>query len=197
MSRWMLALAVVAGCVPKSQYLELENQLDNCRDKLDNGPKRGGGNGPYAEIVKQLQPLVDRGVLEVAQQDGRTIIGMKSEVLFPSGSAALSPDGRGTVREIGEILARQTDLNWQVEGHTDNEPISTAEFPDNWHLGGARSVAVLQVLINSGMDPGHLSAATFGEFSPVASNGTPTGKALNRRIEIVMLPEVRKRLRPD
>jgi chemotaxis protein MotB len=184
---WLALVLSVVGCVPKSQYTKLEHQLEQCRE----GKKKGAGE--MGEIVRQLQPLVDRGVLEVEDVDGRTVIGMKAEVLFPSGSAALSDDGRATVKEIGRVLGTRTDLNWQIEGHTDNEAINTAEFPDNWHLGAARAIAVLDVLVHNGLAVGRVSAATFGEYTPVASNDTPAGRAQNRRIEIVLLPEVRKR----
>jgi chemotaxis protein MotB len=192
---WLMGLVVAlgaGGCVPKSKYLEVQNKLDNCQSKLD---KRGGGGGggQKGELVQQLQPLIDKGLLEVDDDDGRTTIGMKAEVLFPSGSAVLSESGRDTVRQIGVVLARNTTLNWQVEGHTDNEDIHTAEFPDNWHLGAARAMAVLQVLLNAGMQGDRLSAATFGEYQPVASNASDTGRALNRRIEIVLLPEVHRK----
>jgi chemotaxis protein MotB len=182
---------VATGCVSQSKYNELENQLQNCREKRKESPVLQD----YREIIQQLRPLVDRGLLEVTEDGGRTAIAMRSEVLFPSGSAQLSPSGRETVSEVGRILGRRTDVDWQVEGHTDPEPISTAEFPDNWHLGAARALAVLKVLVSSGMAPGNVSAATFGQFAPVASNGTEAGKQKNRRIEIVVLPQLRaKRL---
>lgn len=116
---------------------------------------------------------------------------MRAEVLFPSGSAALSPDGKGTVTEIGRVLARRAaTAYWQVEGHTDTEPISSAEFPSNWYLGSARAIAVLEVLVAAGLAPDHVSAATFGQHAPETSNATEPGRAQNRRIEIVLLPTV-------
>jgi len=193
-----LVATLVAGCVPKSQYLDVQNKLDACQQKLDKkGEHKGNGNGnsDFAAISKELQPLVQRGILEVEDEDGRTTIAMRSEVLFPSGSADLSADGRDTIHQVGVALARNTSLNWQVEGHTDNEAINTKEFPDNWHLGAARSLAVLEVLQNSGMSGDRISAASFGEFTPVASNATEAGRAQNRRIEIVLLPEVHRRLK--
>ncbi|MEZ4240886.1 MAG: OmpA family protein [Myxococcota bacterium] len=125
--------------------------------------------------MAQLQPLVQRGVLEVTNQDGRTVIGMRANVLFPSGSADLSPQGRETVTEVGRILAKKTSLDWQVEGHTDNQPISSEAYPDNWYLGASRAIAVLEVMVRAGMPGDHVSAATFGQFAPIASNSTDTG----------------------
>ncbi|MEQ1502300.1 MAG: OmpA family protein [Myxococcota bacterium] len=191
----MAALAVVlagSGCVAKSKYTALENQLQNCRERNKNDK---GGNPEHKALLDQLKPLVDRGVLEVTDEGGRTAIAMRAEVLFPSGSAVLSSNGRSTVSEVGRVLGRRTDLDWQIEGHTDNEPIHTEEFPNNWHLGAARAMAVLDVMVSSGMSPSHVSAASFGQYAPVASNGSESGKQRNRRIEIVLLPEIRaKRL---
>jgi len=193
-----LVAVLAAGCVPKSKYLDVQNKLDACQSKLDKkGEHKGQGNGnaDFTAIAKELQPLVQKGILEVEDEDGRTTIGMRAEVLFPSGSADLSADGRDTIHQVGVALARNTSLNWQVEGHTDNQPIDTKEFPDNWHLGAARSLAVLEVLQNAGMSGDRLSAASFGEFTPVASNANEAGRAQNRRIEIVLLPEVHRKLK--
>jgi len=197
-SLWMMGLvmAIGVGCVPKSKYLDVQNKLDACQAKIDKR-QENKGNGQHGEIVKELQPLVQRGILEVEDEDGRTTIGMRAEVLFPSGSADLSADGRDTIHQVGVVLAKNTSLNWQVEGHTDNQPIDTKEFPDNWHLGAARSLAVLEVLQNAGMSGDRLSAASFGEFTPVASNASENGRAQNRRIEIVLLPEVHRKLKND
>jgi chemotaxis protein MotB len=191
----VLAVAVASGsggCVAKSKYLEAQKSLRQCENKLD---KRRTGTSPNADLVAQLQPLIARGVLDVVDQDGRTVIGMRANVLFPSGSAQLSAEGRDTVQQVGRVLARKTDLDWQVEGHTDNQPISSASFPDNWHLGAARAISVLDVMVKAGMSPDHVSAATFGEFAPIASNSSDDGRSRNRRIEIVLLPEVAKRTR--
>lgn len=186
---WMCVVSLSVGCVSKSKYSELETKYEQCRTKLGKAKER---SGPPA-WVQQLQPLVDRGVLEVEDVDGRTVIGMSSEVLFRSGSADLSADGRQTVSDLAKILARQTDADWQVEGHTDNQPISSEAFPSNWDLGAARALSVLKVMLDAGMSADHLSAATFGQFAPVASNATDAGRAQNRRIEVVLLPEIRSR----
>lgn len=186
---WWACVLLASGCVAQSKYAELETQYEQCRNKLS---KQRDRSGPPAWVA-QLQPLVDRGVLEVEDVDGRTVIGMSSEVLFRSGSAELSADGTRTVRDLAAVLAKQTDADWQVEGHTDDQPISSQQFPSNWDLGAARAIAVLQVMVGAGMSADHLSAATFGEFAPVAPNTSESGRAKNRRIDVVLLPEVRSR----
>ena len=116
---------------------------------------------------------------------------MAADVLFASGSAVLSNSGRDNVAEIARILAKRVgDRDFQVEGHTDNEPINTPEFPNNWYLGAARAIAVTQVMINNGFPDDHISASSFADNSPVAPNASAAGKAQNRRIEIVLLPDL-------
>ena len=184
-----VCVMLAAGCVPKAKYDDLETQLKQCENKLD---RRGAGEGKaHKELMDQLQPLVRSGVLEVEDEGGRTSIAMRSEVLFPSGSAQLSTDGKRTISEVGRVLASRTDLDWQIEGHTDNEPISTDEFPDNWQLGAARAMSVLRVMVQAGMSAERVSAATFGQYQPVVPNTSEGNKAQNRRIEIVLLPEIR------
>lgn len=183
-----LVAALTQGCVSKSKYAEMEARFDQCHERLEKARGRDGSG--HQKLLDQLKPLVDKGLLEVTEIDGRTVIAMRSEVLFGSGSAALSTDGVQTVTDVAKVLASNTTADWQVEGHTDDEPIASAEFPSNWHLGSARAISVVQTMIASGMSPSHLSAATFGEFSPVAANNSADGKAQNRRIEIVLLPEI-------
>ncbi|MFH1468598.1 MAG: flagellar motor protein MotB [Pseudomonadota bacterium] len=133
---------------------------------------------------------MDRGILEVTVDEGRIVVGMAADVLFASGSADLSVDGRQAVVEVAHVLARRTDREFQVEGHTDDIPISSAAFPDNWHLGAARAINVLQVMVKAGMPAERISAATFADTRPVGANASPAGRARNRRIEVVLLPDL-------
>jgi chemotaxis protein MotB len=193
MSRIVLSLALLlaVACVPKAQYADLENQYSACQRKLESQQQNAeAARQRLAELKRDLQPLVDRGILEVTVDEGRIVVGMAADVLFASGSADLSSDGRQTVVEVAHVLARRTDREFQVEGHTDDVPISSAAFPDNWHLGAARAINVLQVMTKSGMPADRISAATFGDARPVGSNDSPAGRARNRRIEVVLLPDL-------
>ena len=82
------------------------------------------------------------------------------------------------------------DKDFQIEGHTDDVPISTKKYPSNWYLASARALGVVEHLIAAGMSPDHISAASYGDERPFASNETPEGKASNRRIEIVVMPDL-------
>lgn len=138
----------------------------------------------------RLQGLIDAGQLEVSIVRGRLVLNLSQEVLFDTGKAELKPEGQKTLTEIATLLATLTDRSFQIEGHTDNVPIKNQKFPSNWELSNARAMAVVHLLIRSGVTPEQLSAAGFGEFHPVAPNDTDMGRQKNRRIEIVMLPNL-------
>ena len=91
---------------------------------------------------------------------------------------------------MGTVLAELSDRTFQVEGHADNVPISTEQFPSNWELSSARALSVVHLLIRQGVPSANLSGAAYGEFQPVADNDSAEGRRLNRRIEIVMLPNL-------
>jgi chemotaxis protein MotB len=200
-----LCVALSVGCVAKSKYLALEDQYSSSQaqvteqqariDKLEADLAKSKKLAQAAaqkleELRREFQPLVDRGVLEVTVDEGRIVIGMKADVLFPSGSAELSAEGRDTITQVARLLAKRTDREFQVEGHTDSDPIASDAFPSNWHLGSARAINVVQVMIAAGMAPDQISAATFAATRPVAENDDAVGKAQNRRIEVVLLPDL-------
>ncbi len=115
----------------------------------------------------------------------------QSEVLFPSGSAELQPEGKQQLDDVADALATiakemPQDLPWilQVDGHTDNRPISTPQFPSNWELSAARAISVVKYLISRGIPADRLAAAGFGEFEPLDSRNDEVGWRRNRRIEI-------------
>ncbi len=207
MRRIVLAtvVALSVGCVAKSKYVALEDQYNAAQTQIDEQTAKitkleadlakqrslaQAAAKKLEELRREFQPLVDKGVLEITVDEGRIIIGMAADVLFPSGSAELSEAGRDTVRQVAKLLTRRTDREFQVEGHTDDVPISSSSFPTNWHLGSARAINVVQVMIDAGMAADQISAATFADTRPVATNGTSEGKAENRRIEIVLQPDL-------
>jgi len=202
---FLLFLSLSVGCVAKSEYLALENQYDAAQQQVTQQQQRitkleadlqkttrlaQAAAQKLLEIRKEFQPLIDRGVLEVTVDEGRIVIGMAADVLFPSGSAELSTDGRATVTQVAKILAKRSDREFQVEGHTDSDPIGSSAFPTNWHLGSGRAIHVVQVMITAGMRADQISAATFADTRPVESNDNVKDKAKNRRIEVVLLPDL-------
>jgi chemotaxis protein MotB len=117
----------------------------------------------------------------------------QSEVLFPGGQAVLRPEASGEMDRIASALIElekqiPPDIPWviRVDGHTDNRPIATAQFPSNWALSAARAIAVVQALVQRGVQPQHLVAAGFGEFQPIDQGTSEDAYARNRRIELKM-----------
>lgn len=147
-------------------------------------------NRIYEEVLGRFRSLIDSGRLSVSIVRGRMVINLPQDILFASGSADLGRDGRETLSEIAAVLSEFEDRTFQVEGHTDDDPISTAQFPSNWELSASRALSVVKLLVERGVSPQLVSGAAFGEFQPVATNETEDGQRLNRRIEIVMLPNL-------
>ncbi len=144
----------------------------------------------YRDMLSRFQKLIDAGRLKVKIVNGRMVVELATDVLFASGKSDLSDGGKTALAEVGAVLKDIPERSFQVEGHTDNDPIKTAQFPSNWELGSARAVTVVRALIEAGVSPERVSAASFSEFHPVAGNDSAEGKAANRRIEIVVVPDL-------
>ncbi len=115
----------------------------------------------------------------------------QSEVLFPSGSADMTPEGLGTIdqlataiNELRSKIPAEIDWAFQVDGHTDNRPIASSTFPSNWELSTARAVSVVKYLASKGVPPERLVAAGHGEFQPLESGADEESLRKNRRIEL-------------
>lgn len=144
----------------------------------------------YRDLLARFKTLIDAGRLKVKIADGRMVVELATDVLFASGKADLSEGGKAAVAEVGAVLAGLPDRKFQVEGHTDNDPIKTPQFPSNWELASARAITVVRALVAAGVAPERVSAAAYGEFRPVAPNQTAEGKSANRRIEITVVADL-------
>lgn len=145
----------------------------------------------FKDLLAKFQSLIDSGTLEVKIVDGRMVVAMATDVLFASGSASLSREGESAVQQVAAVLATIPDRSFQVEGHTDNVPMKGSErFPNNWYLGAGRAISVTEAMIAAGMPVEMISASSYGEHRPTTSNETTEGKAQNRRIEIVVMPDL-------
>lgn len=170
-----------------SEYAALQERLQSLAAVEQEVRDR---NRIYEDVIGRFRSLIDGGQLAVAISRGRMVIQLPQDILFPSGSATLSSDGARTLTEVASVLATLEGRSFQVEGHTDNVPISTAQFPSNWELSSARALSVVRILVQGGVPPESLSGAGYGEYQPVASNDDRDSRRLNRRIEIVMLPNL-------
>lgn len=144
----------------------------------------------YRDMLSRFRKLIDAGTLDVRIARGRMVLTMPVDILFPSGSTKLSSEGSRALVEIGAVLAGIAGKKFQIEGHTDTVPIHTERFASNWELAAGRALVVTHALIDAGVGPGQLSAASFAEYEPRASNVEEAGRTLNRRIEIVVVPDL-------
>lgn len=129
--------------------------------------------------------------LNVFVKDGKVYVSMQESLLFPSGSAVVNQRGKDALAKVAGVLNTNADVNVNVEGHTDNVPIKTKVYRDNWDLSVARAVSITHVLIDEyQVSPTKVIASGRGEFFPVASNASDVGKAQNRRTEIILEPKL-------
>jgi chemotaxis protein MotB len=144
----------------------------------------------YKDLLARFRSLIDAGRLRVKIANGRMIVELATDILFASGKAELSPDGKAAIKEVAGVLSAIPDRHFQVEGHTDNIPISNEKFPSNWELAAARAIVVTKALVDGGVSSGRLSGASYADARPVADNTSPEGRSANRRIEIVVVPDL-------
>lgn len=146
----------------------------------------------FDKLHKALESLVKSGKLTVAIVKGQFTVQMSDKILFDSGKYALKEEAAATLTELTNILRSIPDRRYEVVGHTDTD--GSDDF--NWKLSGNRSRSVMSFMIAQGMPPERLLFAGAGPFQPTAANDTPENKAMNRRIEIVLIPNLEELLAP-
>ena len=192
------------------QIAALRRQLAALEQALDASEKRDKeSQAQIADLGRRLNAALAQKVQELAKYRSeffgrlREILGnrpdieivgdrfvIQSEILFDSGSAEVNPSGIEQLRKITEAVKQigteiPADIPWvlRIDGHTDVNPIHTAQFPSNWYLSSARAIAVVDFMVKQGVAPNHLVAAGFGEFQPLDTGTTPDALKRNRRIE--------------
>jgi chemotaxis protein MotB len=174
----------------RQRLSELEDQLTATRQAKEQDI--AGVKGAYNQLVTALQGEITQNTIALHQARQRLVVSILDRVLFPSGYAALTPEGHRILAKVATILAKATNQRIQIEGHTDNVPISPAlstRFPTNWELSTARATEVVKYLVGQAKLPAtQLSAVGRADTVPIASNTTEDGRAQNRRIEIILLP---------
>ena len=155
------------------------------------------------ELENKLSEEIKNKQVRLAMEKKGLVITFVAEVLFDSGKAKLRKDSLPILDKVAKILEKNVpNNNIGIEGHTDNQPIKYSGWKSNWELSAARALSVLHYLEKEGIPPKRLSAIGYGEYRPVASNDTKEGKQLNRRVEIVIIPnnsieKVKKPLAPQ
>ncbi len=143
----------------------------------------------YEKIKKHIVDNKLENELYIEKTDEVILLRIKESALFDSGRADIKPESIALLKEVSEIFNQYPNYisMVRIEGHTDNVPIATAQFKDNWDLSTYRAVNVLRFfLAHTKIDSAKFSAVGYGEFHPVASNNTPEGKAKNRRVDFVV-----------
>lgn len=157
----------------------------------DDGESGSGSvaQDPLASIAEQIRDqfdgLLGDGKLHVRANEMWLELELSSSLLFPSGDAIPHQDAFDIIEKISSILA-PFDNPIQVEGFTDNLPISTAQYPTNWELSAARAASIVRMLVMDGVQPERLAAVGYGEFQPIADNDDAAGRARNRRVVLVI-----------
>ena len=147
----------------------------------------------FQALRTKFQRMIDSGALDITFRRGRMIVEMPAAVLFDSGSDELSSAGRETVSTVAKILRSVPKHRFLVGGHTDNVPV-VKQYSSNWELSAARAVRVTEILTKHGVSPQRVAAAGYSEFDPIATNASDAGRQKNRRIEIILEPQVEQKL---
>lgn len=145
-------------------------------------------------LEKQLAQEIKDKQVKLQMMEKGLVVTFMTDILFDSGKAKIKPAAYPALNKVAKVLKENVpNLNVGIEGYTDNQPIKFSGWKSNWELSTARALSVLHYLVdNQGIEPERISALGYGEYRPVASNHTKEGRRLNRRVEIVILPELKK-----
>lgn len=180
----------LAGCTfviqtGRRSDVEKIQQLSSQLDELSQAQKL---------LEERLSREIQDKEISLNMKDKGLVISFVADVLFDSGQAKIKPAAYASLNKVAQVLQENVpNLNIGIEGHTDNVPIKISHWKSNWELSTARALSVLHYLVDrKGISPDRISAIGYGEYRPVAANDTREGRQLNRRVEIVILPQVTK-----
>jgi len=164
-----------------SQATTAKTQLEQEKGELERK------SAQYEQLAESLKGQISAGEIEISELRGKMTVKLKDKILFPSGSATLSKDGKGALDAVADAFKNLKDKNVIVAGYTDNVPVGKkGPWKDNWDLSTARAVSVVRYLQSKSVPPVMLGAAGFSEYRPVDANNTAAGRGQNRRIEIAL-----------
>ena len=131
--------------------------------------------------------------LNVYIKDGNVYVSLAEKLLFKSGSDVVDPKGKEALKSLSLVINNTSDISVMIEGHTDNVPIKTKVFKDNWDLSTARATAIVRILtVDNGFDPNRITASGRSQFHPIMPNEAIEGRAANRRTEIILSPDLKE-----
>lgn len=189
---------------------ELQAEVDQLKAQLKEAEEKGASDKTRAELeelrkqkaqiearlrvfedfLQKFKKMIDAGRLKVVTRRGQIVLVMATDVLFDLGKTEIKDEGKSALTELAAALKTVKGRRFQVSGHTDTTRIVSKEFESNWELSTARALVVVHFLVSKGVNAKTLSAAGYGEYDPVDSNGSNAGRAKNRRIEIVLQPDI-------
>src|SRR5512138_2814674 len=176
----------------KAELVSLRNELSLQVQAKDEEIQKL--QGTYDELQAKMKEEIAKGDVFLSQSGGRIKVDLVDKILFGEGDASISPKGENVLLRVGGVLASVADKKIQVSGHTDDLNISerlVGKYPTNWELAAARATNVVRFLEEKANVPGRrLVAAAYGPWEPISANRTATGRARNRRIEIVLTPQL-------
>ena len=213
-----LSILLVFSCVSKNKYVELENQANTTRERLEQENKSLSNqvaqlereldkerttvevqkkeiselDQTRQEIENNLKSQIASKDVRIQEIEGKLMVTFVDKILFDSGSVKIKPEGQEVILRLAESFKDKADQMIVVQGHTDDVKIGgalLAKFPTNWGLSAARATAVVRFLQEQGgIEPERLTASGFSYYKPVASNEDEEGRKQNRRIEIMLIP---------
>ncbi|MDJ0986214.1 MAG: OmpA family protein [Desulfobacterales bacterium] len=213
-----LSILLVFSCVSKNKYVELENQANTTRERLEQENKSLSNqvaqlereldkerttvevqkkeiselDQTRQEIENNLKSQIASKDVRIQEIEGKLMVTFVDKILFDSGSVKIKPEGQEVILRLAESFKDKADQMIVVQGHTDDVKIGgalLAKFPTNWELSAARATAVVRFLQEQGgIEPERLTASGFSYYKPVASNEDEEGRKQNRRIEIMLIP---------
>jgi len=180
----------------KSDELEMKEELLTEREKALKEMQKIIAR--QDSITKRLNNILHSALLgfnpdelSVEIKNGKVYVSMSDILLFKSGSATVESKGREALKLLADVLSKNPDIDILVEGHTDNVPIKTSVYKDNWDLSVARATSIVRILsVDYEIPPTRLTASGKGEYFPKADNETAAGRAKNRRTEIILSPKL-------
>jgi chemotaxis protein MotB len=172
----------------EKKSVERNGLIEDTRPQMKSGDKLQKQSVPEAirDMIEKIDALPE---VETENSDKGLVIRIAGNIFFDSGSSMINPSGFSLLKKIGSLIS-QLPNRVRIEGYTDNVPIATEAFPSNWELSAARAVSIVKFLSDRmNVYPRRLSAVGYGESRPIKANDTPENRALNRRVEIVLLKD--------
>ena len=166
------------------------NELESLINKQDSVMKSLKNN-----LIQALIGYKDKGI-SIEERNGMIYVSLEERLLFGSGSIVVDKNGAEALQELAKVLAKNPDTKVLIEGHTDNVPITTSCMKDNWDLSVLRATSVVRIMLNnSGIYPSQLTPSGRGEFMPIDNNSTADSRKKNRRIEVILMPDISELLK--